>query len=143
MPHVSTSLFFSRADCASGASAVLRATLHSPWSLVVFFFRSPKEATPGTEGRSLLFICLLACTADFWQRRSHANDRAAIDVGQGIVVQSQLDYFDVQQLDLEGQRFAFCFFGSIKKVCFITLSTEPVTLSIFLPNRKCRPFSAW
>ena len=43
MPHVSTSLFFSRADCASGASAVLRATLHSPWSLVVFFFARPKR----------------------------------------------------------------------------------------------------
>ena len=67
------------------------------------------------------------------------------------VVQSQVGYFVVQQLDLyrvehadlEGQRFVSCFFGSIKKVCFITQSTEPLTLSILLPNRKCRLFSAW
>ena len=32
--------------------------------------------------------------------------------------------------DLKGQRFAFCFFGSV------TQSTEPLTLSILLPNRK-------
>ena len=79
------------------------------------------------------------------RRRSHAKDNAAIDVGKGIVVQSQLDYFDVQQLglyrvgnaDLKGQRFAFCFFGSM------TQSTGPLTLSILLPNRKYRLFSAW
>ena len=29
------------------------------------------------------------------------------------------------------------------KECFITQSTEPLTLSILLPNRKCRLFSAW
>jgi len=60
----------------------------------------------------------------FGRRRSHAKDRAAIDGGQGIVVQSQPDYRDVQQLDLyrvgnadlEGQRFAYCFLGSIKGV---------------------------
>jgi len=77
--------------------------------------------------------------------------RAVIDVGQGIVVHSQLGYFGVQQLDLyragsadlKSQRFAFCFFGSIKKVCFITQSTEPLNLSILLPNRKYRLFSAW
>ena len=79
------------------------------------------------------------------RRRSHAKDNAAIDVGKGIVVQSQLDYFDVQQLglhrvgnaDLKGQRFAFCFFGSM------TQNTGPLALSALLPNRKYRLFSAW
>ena len=87
----------------------------------------------------------------FGRRGSHAKARAASGVGQEIVVQSQAGYFVVQQLDLyrvehadlEGQRFVSCFFGSIKKVCFITQSTEPLTLSILLPNRKCRLFSAW
>ena len=46
--------------------------------------------------------------------------------------------------DLEGQRFAFCFFGSIKRrVIFITRSTEPLTSPILLPKMKCRLFSAW
>ena len=59
----------------------------------------------------------------FGRRRSHAKARAAIGVGQEIVVQSQADYFVVQLLDLyrveyadlEGQRFVSCFFGSIKR----------------------------
>ena len=53
----------------------------------------------------------------FGRRGNHnpsTKARAAIGVGQGIVVQSQVDYFAVQQLDLyrvghadlEGQRFA-------------------------------------
>jgi len=72
------------------------------------------------------------------RRRSHAKDRAAIEVGQqGIVVQSQPGNFVTQQLDLhrvgnadlEDQRFAFCFFGSIKRcACFITQCTEPLTI---------------
>jgi hypothetical protein len=59
----------------------------------------------------------------FGRRRSHAKARATIGVGQEIVVQFQAGYFVVQLLDLyrvghadlEGQRFAFCFFGSIKR----------------------------
>ena len=62
----------------------------------------------------------------FGRRGNHnpsTKARAAIGVGQGIVVQSQADYFVVQQLDLyrvghadlEGQRFVSCFFGSIKR----------------------------
>jgi len=50
----------------------------------------------------------------FGRRGNHAKDRAEIGVGQRFVVQSQADYFVVQQLnlyrvgyaDLEGQRFA-------------------------------------
>jgi len=60
----------------------------------------------------------------FGRRRSHAKARAAIGVGQEIVLQSQVDYFAVQLLDLyrvgdadlEGQRYAFCFFGSIMNI---------------------------
>ena len=64
-------------------------------------------------------------------------------VPSGYFVVQQLDLYRVGHADLEGQRFVSCFFGSIKKVCFITQSTEPLTLSILLPNRKCRLFSAW
>ena len=44
----------------------------------------------------MLFVLVVG----FWATRSHAKDRAA--VGQGIVVQCQVDYFVVQQLDLYG-----------------------------------------
>ena len=70
-----------------------------------------------------LSTCPLFGVLVFGRRGNHAKDRAAIGVGQGVVVQSQADYFAVQQLDLnrvghadlEVQRFTFCFFGSIKR----------------------------
>jgi len=66
---------------------------------------------------------LIVWVVGFGRQRSHAKARAAIGVGQKIVVQSQADYFVVQLLDLyrveyadlEGQRFVSCFFGSIKR----------------------------
>jgi len=44
----------------------------------------------------MLFVLVVG----FWATRSHAKDRVA--AGQGIVVQCQVDYFVVQQLDLYG-----------------------------------------
>ena len=83
---------------------------------------------------------LLRCTFLIKRAVVCAKDRAVIDVGLGIVTQPHPGYFDVRQLGLyrvrnaylEGQRFAFCYFGSIEDlVCFITRSIEPLPLWVF------------
>ena len=94
---------------------------------------------------------LIVCGVGFWAareprqgpRREWRGPGNCGSVPSGHFVVQQLDLYRVGHADLEGQRFVSCFFGSIKKVCFITQSTEPLTLSILLPNRKCRLFSAW
>ena len=68
--------------------------------------------------------CSLFGVLVFGRRGNHAKDRAEIDVGQFFVVQSQADYFVVQQLDLyrvghadlEGQRFASASSAPLKGV---------------------------